>query len=201
MTVVLPTPESNPGKAEWSEVYANDKALKEAVEALESKTSSVTWYTPKVIATEQTRESASFGTLTTPDEIKEVKLPENGLIAIAYLAIAKCSTAGSGRAAIFIGSNQLKKPGSSVPVVQEAELFGTGTFQTVATAADGLDRGEGTSFVSTGQVVAHNRGTGFGGFCYVFASAGTYNISVQYRATAGSITAKERKLWVATLGA
>lgn len=33
-----------------------------------------------------------------------------------------------------------------------------------------------------------------------FAAAGTYNISVQYKATSGSITAKERKLWVAVLG-
>lgn len=37
MTVTLPTPESNAGKAEWSEVYGNDKALKDAVDGIEAK--------------------------------------------------------------------------------------------------------------------------------------------------------------------
>jgi len=204
MTLVLPTPESNPGKAEWSEVYANDKALKEAHEALEAEfkasTRPVTWYAPKIIATEESRTNTAFGTLATADEITNVVLPTNGLMAIGYVALVKESVSTAGRAAIFLGANQLKKVGGTTPVVQEAELFGTGTFQTLATQADGLDRGEGTSFVTTGQVLAHNRGTGLGGLCYVFAASGTYNVSIQYKATSGSVTAKERKLWVGVLG-
>ena len=40
----------------------------------------------------------------------------------------------------------------------------------------------------------------FGGPCFIFAAAGTYDVSVQFKATSGSVTAKERKLWVWTLG-
>jgi hypothetical protein len=41
---------------------------------------------------------------------------------------------------------------------------------------------------------------GGGGSIEVFAAAGTYTIGVKYKATSGNVTAKERKLWVATLG-
>lgn len=40
----------------------------------------------------------------------------------------------------------------------------------------------------------------FGGPCYVFAAAGTYDVSVQFKASSGSVTAKNRKLWVQALG-
>lgn len=39
-----------------------------------------------------------------------------------------------------------------------------------------------------------------GGVCVVRAAAGTYDISVQYKATSGTVTAKSRKLWVWTQG-
>lgn len=215
--VVLPRTNQT-GANEWGDVEANDVAIREVVNgeldnenlksaagitrgklAADAKGIVGTWYTPKVIATEQSRESTSFGTLTTADEIKEVVLPENGLLVIGYAALAKCSVSAAGRAAIFIGSNQLKIAGATVPVVQETELFGTG-FQTISSVARGLDRGEGTSYVTTGQAVYAAKTEHTGGMCFVHAAAGTYNISVQYRATSGSVTAKERKLWVANLG-
>ena len=34
----------------------------------------------------------------------------------------------------------------------------------------------------------------------VFAAAGTYDISVQFKASSGSVTVKNRKLWVWTMG-
>jgi hypothetical protein len=34
----------------------------------------------------------------------------------------------------------------------------------------------------------------------LYATAGTYNTTVQFKATSGSITAKERKLWCYVLG-
>jgi hypothetical protein len=40
---------------------------------------------------------------------------------------------------------------------------------------------------------------GPGGVCYVFAAAGTYDVSVQFKASSGSITAKSRKLWVSSV--
>lgn len=41
---------------------------------------------------------------------------------------------------------------------------------------------------------------GLGGFCTVWAAAGTYDVSVQFKSSSGSVTAKNRKLWVWTLG-
>jgi hypothetical protein len=39
-----------------------------------------------------------------------------------------------------------------------------------------------------------------GGPCYIFAAAGTYTVSVQFKSSSGSVTAKNRKLWAWTLG-
>lgn len=37
---------------------------------------------------------------------------------------------------------------------------------------------------------------GLGGPCYVFAAAGVYTVSVKFKASSGSVTASNRKLWV-----
>lgn len=215
------------GANEWADVQDNDEALKKVINGeldngnlkaaagiVGSKVASETitnenlaaaakpfdWYTPKIIATEQTRESASFATLTTADEIKEVVLPENGLIAIGYKALVKASVVNGGKVALFLGANQLKVPGVTVPVVTESSTGASeaGTFGTVTSGAAGiLNQGQGTSFVTTGQSLVVSAS---GGLCYVFAAAGTYNVSVQYRASSGNVTAKERTLVVGVLG-
>jgi hypothetical protein len=154
------------------------------------------WYKPVSIATEQTRESTSYGTLTTPDEIKEVVLPENGLIAIGYMAKWQSSVSANGNAAIFIGANQVKN--TTIAVVQEVNTSGT-ELQVLATSSFGLAQtGGSTAFTTTGQILSP--GAANGGFCYVFAAAGTYNVSIQFKAPSGKVTAKERKLWVGVLG-
>lgn len=38
-----------------------------------------------------------------------------------------------------------------------------------------------------------------GGPCFIFAAAGTYDISVQFKSTSGSVTVKNRRLWVWTI--
>lgn len=155
------------------------------------------WYTPKVIATEETRENVAFGTLTTKDEIASVVLPENGLIQIGYIANVKSSVSAAGRIAIFLGANQLKMPGGEVT---EAPTVGTGNC-TVFSFLRGVQTSVTTpAFVTTGQTLSSPSVNTEGGLCTVFAAAGTYNISVQFKATSGTITAKERKLWVAVLG-
>lgn len=158
----------------------------------------VRFYTPKIIATEQSRENVAFGTLTTADEIKEVVVAENALVELSYVGLVKCSVGGAGRMAIFIGSNQLKVAGTTIPVVQEATVTETG-FQQAVSIPGGLGTGTiGTSYVTTGQTLT--TGTS-GGVCRIFnLPAATYTFSIQYRATSGNITAKERKLWVTTLG-
>jgi hypothetical protein len=157
--------------------------------------SKLTWYTPKVIATEESRTNTAFGTLTTADEIKSVVLPENGLLLIRFTALVKSSVEGNGRVALFLGTNQLKLPGVTVPVVSEVSTSGT-NFSTIAPGPAGLVRLNGTSYVTTGMTLSDSGG----GVCEVEAAAGTYNVSVQYKAASGSVTAKERKLYVEVHG-
>jgi hypothetical protein len=89
--------------------------------------------------------------------------------------------------------------------------------QPTALAADPVDY---TDDVATGQVAggmglewfyrdsANGDGTGTtlvqsrmggGGPCYIFTSAGTYSISIRYRATSGSVTVRDRRLWTWTI--
>lgn len=48
-----------------------------------------------------------------------------------------------------------------------------------------------------GTVVA-TAAMGMGGPCHIFAAAGTYDISMQFKSSSGSVTAKNRKLWIRT---
>lgn len=157
------------------------------------------WYTPVSIATTQERENVAFGTLTTADEVKSVVLPENGIIMVAYKAIAKSSVAGAGKAAIFLGANQLKTTGSTIPVVQEMSTSGTSEGVMGTTGFGLANQAVGTSFVTTGETLATG-GNEISGFTPIRAAAGTYNISVQFKATSGKITVKERTLWVGVIG-
>lgn len=38
----------------------------------------------------------------------------------------------------------------------------------------------------------------FGGVCVIFAAAGTYEVSIQFKSSSGNVKVKERKLWVWT---
>lgn len=215
--VVLPRLNQT-GVNEWADVQTNDEALATVINgeianenlsgtagitranlAVESKP--VTWYTPKVIATEESRTNVAYGTLTTADEITGVVLPENGLIMVGYMALVKNSVESAGRVAIFLGANQLKTTaGASPPIVQETNLSNVG-FNGVGTNGTGLGHGSNAAqaFVTTGMSVGGET-AGSSGLVAIFAAAGTYTVSVQYKASSGSITAKERKLWVYTLG-
>jgi hypothetical protein len=148
-----------------------------------------------IIATEQSRENAAYGLLATPDEVTVV-LPENGLILIGYQASWKSSANEAGAAALFIGANQLKRAtASSSPAVQEVKTpKGAIEFSPLATGAGGLaSLGEGyTGDVTTGQIVGTQESYGL---CAVFAAAATYKVSVQFKASSGKVTVKNRKLW------
>jgi len=216
MTNIILPRENQTGVNEWSDVEANDKAIQAVVNGeldtanlkaaagitraqLAAEAKAFTWYTPKVIATEETRSSTSFGTLTTADSIAGVVMPENGLMAIGYSGFMKSSVASAGRVAIFLGANQLKKVVNSEFQVQEVSTNGTG-FGYVTTMDEGLFRtGEthASPLPTTGVVLGAQS---YGGMTYVQAAAGTYTISIQYKATSGTVTAKERKLWVVTMG-
>lgn len=166
-----------------------------------------------IIATEESRTNTAFGTLTTPDQVSNVVLPTDGLIYIVYQAVWKQSASAAAQAAIFIGSNQLKvtSTGATSPQVQFTLVTPneTNSYKPVFSFPQGLysegpTGAEYSGDVTTGQAVGQDdltTATGKrGGICTVFAAAGTYTVSVQFKASSGSVTAKNRKLWVWTQG-
>lgn len=153
------------------------------------------------IATSEATTSTSYTTLTTPDAVTAV-LPTNGLIAVWYQAIWKNDSANNGRVAVFLNANQCKIAlGTGAPVVQE----GTGPTEVnddAALATNGINfttsGGVGAATeVTTGQIVGTSGNAGSGAI-YIFADAGTYDVSIKFKNNAaGTLTVKNRHLWVA----
>lgn len=194
MAITLPNTSRTSSDANlFSDVYENDKVLKEAVEALEATKKAVTWYTPKIIATEETRENTAFGTLTTPDEITGVVVPEGGILRAGYLAVWKSSVSEAARAAFT-----LNKFGIATPFNANVETpFGGGTaFRFLSTS--GIS--SGGRILSTGVETSASGGVGITFVDISGLAAGTYNVAIEFRATSGSVTVKERKLWVEVHG-
>ena len=173
-----------------------------------------------IIATEESRTNTAYGTLTTPDRVQNIVLPTDGLICVAYQAMWKESVNAAASADIFLGSNQLAHAVANNPagaqVSPAVSPGGAGAYQPISTFANGLLGGVssdasvyggdattgqsvGVNFLGTNQAVP-SASLSAGGPCYIFAAAGTYTVSVQFKASSGSVTAKERKLWVWTMG-
>lgn len=162
-----------------------------------------------IISAEETRSTTSYGTLTTPDRVSGIVLPANGLIFVHYHAMAKNASGGTtGQYAIFLGANQLKTKGSSgatVPGVQEGNINGSATtfYGLIGTNGVGVQNGaqtgaDYTGDVTTGQIVAGLSNIS-GGPVAIFAAAGTYDITIQFKAAASNtISVKNRNLWVWT---
>jgi len=169
-----------------------------------------------IIATTETRTNTAFGTLTTPDQVTGIQLAANGMLAIWYHATWQESSAGHGQAAIFLNAVQLSTYDESFasPIAQVAVTGGVASpnqDMMLATYNGGLCSVQSASAalpytgdVALGQVLAvTNDNGGFnqrtGGPCYAFATAGSYTVSVQYAASSGSVTAKNRRLYVQAL--
>ncbi len=194
--------EGNPNTTEDPKIKTMLKGVNELLNSENKLGNTLRWYTPTIIAGEETRENTAYGTLTTPDEVKSVVLPTNGLILLGYSAVVKASKTSAGAVSIFIGANQLKRQtvGSTAPEVQDLEVS-TNTIH-IGSSVAGMASGSGIwtgPDVTTGQVLSVQATSG--GLTAIFAAAGTYNVSVQFKASSGNISAKERKLYVATLGA
>jgi len=156
-----------------------------------------------IIATEESRTNAAYGMLPTQDRVASVVLPTDGLIRVGYQATWKSSNANAARAAIFIGASQLKAATNAAsPAVQEASGVDVqDTYVSLASRPEGLVSGNAsppyTGDVTTGQLV----GTyGSGGVANIFAAAGTYDVSIRFKSSLGTVTAKGRKLWVEAIG-
>jgi hypothetical protein len=156
------------------------------------------------IATTESRTNVAYGALATPDRVRNLVLPADGLIYVAYEATWQESVNAAARIALFLSANQLKRDeGNAGPIAHETGLStGFAAIDTnVSTYSGGLtassSRGSTayTGDVATGQIIF--AGTA-GGFLAVFAAAGVYDVSVQSKSTSGSVTAKNRKLWVWT---
>jgi hypothetical protein len=171
--------------------------------------------TTGLITASETRINAAYGLLGTPDQVSGIVLPTNGLLVIGYQAAWSESVAAAARAAIFIGATQLKfvSGAGAAPAVQEAGTQSGGTTGTSIALGTGprgiISEVAAAGYpgdVTTGQVLGVGQGSdGVGGRVgygptYVWAAAGTYTVSVQFKASSGSVTAVNRRLWVWSIG-
>lgn len=161
-----------------------------------------------VIAASGSRTSTAYGALSNgPDVVPGIVLPTDGLIVVGFNAVWQNTASGAGRAAIFLNSAQLSNasPGAGgADVPAEASGNTTASVDSALTSAPAglagfLATNNYTGPVTTGEAMA-GPASGNGGPCYIFAAAGTYDVSVQFRATSGTVSARSRKLWVWTIG-
>lgn len=160
------------------------------------------------IPTSETRSSSTYGTLTTPDQVSNIVLPANGLIAVWYQADWLQSGSNIAKAAIFLNSNQLRTTDGGNPVQEATDPNGTATPSGLGSAPKGLvgwdPPGGPIGTVTTGVSVSSANPTAWtpefgGGPCYIYAAAGTYTVSIQFKVSSGSVTASNRRLWVLAL--
>jgi hypothetical protein len=151
-----------------------------------------------IIATEETRTNTAYGTLPTPDRVQSVVLPTDGLLRISYQALWRNSVASTGLAAVFVGATQPSvATGVGAPVVQAAFGASTAFWATLASTPGGLS-GVDAKVADESQVGTQIVGTSIaaGGWFEIFAPAGTYNVTVQFKSSSGTVSVKQRKLWV-----
>jgi hypothetical protein len=137
-----------------------------------------------VIATSEARTNVAYGTLTTPDQVSSIVLPTDGVICVLFQATWQESVADTGRAAIFIGANQLKVASD----IKTGQAIGV-TLTTVGNLNQEIN--------GTNKTLADSQ---VGGPCSIFAAAGTYVVSVQFKSSSGSVTVKNRRLLVWAMG-
>lgn len=169
-----------------------------------------------IISTSESRSNTAYGTLTTPDQVSSIVLPTDGLIFVAFRAQWAESVSAAARAAIFLGATQVQYIHPTAgPTVQEAATGGStaGRYGPLLSTQAGLngtapDHVGANTWPTTGTIVGVDEGTvgattsriRQGSVTIIEAAAGTYNISVQFKASSGSVTVQDRKLWVWTMG-
>lgn len=191
----------------------NDKLAATLADKVGVTTTATTRRGKTIVATEETVTSTSYTTLTTPDTVSSIVLPTDGLIFVGFQGMWKESVSGAARAAIFLGTDQLKladNNATAAPAVQETSLSAGGAadlYKPLATSQLGLmgNSSAGTAYtgdVTTGQIIGMlgPSSTYYAGVVPLFAAAGTYSVSVKFKSSSGTVTAKNRKLWVWTMG-
>jgi len=178
-----------------------------------------------VIPTEESKSGASYGMLPTPDRVSGLNIPAAGFIAVHFDAKVKSSVAGAGRVAIYLNETDVRTRGNGQfpqSITAPTRATEPGTFVAVTATSFGLVAASrainvGSPDLTTGQTLGEPFIDGFGmrydlggtirevadeatGVCYIKAAAGTYDLSIRYFASSGSISAKERILYVWTEG-
>lgn len=169
-----------------------------------------------IIATEESRTNTAFGTMTTPDQVSGITVPTDGLIFVLFRAHWRNGAAGTAEAAIFLNDEQLKVPqANGAPVVSGGSFSGltlgyghlisgepsTSSTSTLYTETAGAYFALDVSDVTTGQaVVSTATSGGRGSIIPIEVAAGTYDVSVRFKASTGSVYVKNRKLKVWTMG-
>jgi hypothetical protein len=172
------------------------------------------------ISASQATSSTSYATLSTPDEVTNVVLPTNGLIAVWYQATWQESVNGAARAALFLDGAEVVAGSAGTggsPGAFEAAIgisggvvnrnvvlssYAAGVASVQSSAAPGAYAGDATTGQAVFGALDLPSGGGYvpvGGACYVSAPAGTYSVSVRFKTSSGSVTASNRKLWVQVL--
>lgn len=177
-----------------------------------------------VISASGTRTNTAFGALDNgPDVVRGIVLPTDGLIAVSYKATWQESVSGAGFAAIFLGANQLQALTSAGGNGLQCARTAAGspnidrilTSSMVGLVTAGQAAGNAAADVTTGQVAgligdtlgvtygigsfgvrSGDDGLGAGGVVLIEAAAGTYDVSVQFKSSSGSVTVKNRRLRV-----
>lgn len=156
---------------------------------------------------EESRTNAAYGLLATPDRVQNVVVPANGKLRVSYLAAVKGSADGTIAAAIFLGATQLKQQNPAdldVGAVMETSQAVSGiatttnkytSLMTLATgltmAAPNTAEAAFTAFPTTGLLLPAME---------ILVAPGTYDVSVQFKASAGTISVKDRRLLVEAIG-
>lgn len=165
-----------------------------------------------IISASGTRTNPAPGQLSNgPDRVSSVVLPTDGIILVWFQAVWKQSVASTAHAYLYLSSNPV------VAANHAGATPGTGNSEawigTTANADVALHSWGGgllssnsnpmvaySGDVTTGQIIGSSVSNGYYGPCWIFAAAGTYNVEVNFWADSGTVTVKDRRLWVATIG-
>ena len=163
------------------------------------------------IITTQSTTSTSFTYLATPDMVPRIVCPADGLIAVTFKALWSVGGAGSGSAAIFVGTAQAGIGAQGSVAAQAVSVTGSVNDGWLTTCEFGLATMANTGTSSTDStgptIVGFNAAGGGGGSGLGPAGGtawihmpvgGTYDVGIKYKVSGAGITvtAKKRYLWV-----
>ena len=173
-----------------------------------------------VVSAAEARTNVAYGKLGTPDQVSNIVLPTDGLIFVLFHALWQESAAMSARAALFLDATQIKTAGfDSASASQETATNASASANKYLPLVSGPGGLQGLpisgAFAASGnatealpQIVGGLDPTGlvypnlpYGGVTAIAAAAGTYTLSVQFKASGGAtVTVKNRHLHVWTMG-